>query len=67
MDLSIDKNFHWYKIPLAMHDSYAEGNMENISQTIPINISNKPDIIENVFIGVDCSLEEIETYATLFK
>lgn len=49
-----------------MKNTYAKGNMVNISQSIPINISNKPNIIENVFIGVDFSPEEIETYTTLF-
>ena len=41
--------------------------MENISQTIPINISNNPSIIKNVFIGVDCSPKEIKTYISFFK
>lgn len=54
MDLAIDKNFHWYKSPPTMHDAYAEGNMANISQTIPINISNNPIIVENVFIRANC-------------
>lgn len=50
-----------------MHDACVEGNMANISQTIPINILSKPDIIENVFIRVDCSPEEIKIYISLFK
>jgi hypothetical protein len=37
--------------PLETHDIYVEGNMENISETIPINISKTPDVVENVFIG----------------
>jgi hypothetical protein len=41
--------------------------MDNISETIPINISKTHGIIENVFIGTDCSLEEIYTYTSLFK
>jgi hypothetical protein len=45
--------------PLVKHGVYVEGNMENISETIPINISNDPNIIENVFIGAECSPEEI--------
>ena len=40
-----------------MLDAYVEGSMANISQTIPINISSKPDNIENVFNEVDCTLE----------
>lgn len=50
-----------------MHDAFAKGNMFNISQTILANISGKPEIIENVFIGEDCMNEEIHIYTTLFK
>ena len=50
-----------------MHATYDEGNMANISETIPINISSKPRVIENVFIKVDCTLDEINIYTTLFK
>jgi hypothetical protein len=44
---------------LASHVVYVEGNMETIAETIPINISRTPSIVENFFIGVDCSPEEI--------
>lgn len=67
MDLATDKNFHWHKSPLAMHNAYVEGNMANISETIPINIYINHDVVENVFIGVDCIPKEIETYISLFK
>jgi hypothetical protein len=53
--------------PLATHEVYAEGNMENITKTIPINISRTPGIVENVFVGVDCSPGEIQIYTDLFK
>jgi hypothetical protein len=53
--------------PLATHVVYAEGNMETITETIPINISRTPGIMENVFIGADCSPEEIQIYTDLFK
>jgi hypothetical protein len=53
--------------PLEKHDVYAEGNMANISETILINISKTPGIVENVFIGADCSPEEIYMYTSLFK
>jgi hypothetical protein len=36
--------------------------MVTIAKTIPINISRNPDIMENVFIGADCSPEEIQIY-----
>jgi hypothetical protein len=53
--------------PLVFHAIYAEGNMETIVETIPINISRTPNIMENVFIGFECSLEEIQIYMDLFK
>ena len=46
---------------------FAEGNMENISTTIPINISINPDVVENIHISANCSLEEIAIYTSLFK
>jgi hypothetical protein len=52
---------------LATQDIYAEGNMETIAETIPINISRNPGIMENVFIRADCSPEEIQIYTDLFK
>jgi hypothetical protein len=53
--------------PLDTHEVYAEGNMETIVETIPINISRAPGIVENVFVGPDYSLEEIQIYRDLFK
>jgi hypothetical protein len=46
--------------PLAMHEIYTEGNMESIATMIPIDISKTPGVVENVFVGADFSLEEIE-------
>jgi hypothetical protein len=45
--------------PLAMHEVYAEGNMATIAETIPINISRTPGVVDNVFVGAYCSPEEI--------
>ena len=53
--------------PLPREGIFAEGNMINISATIPINISANPNIVENVHIGANCSLEEIVIYTALFK
>ena len=53
--------------PLPREGVFAEGNMENISATIPINISVNPDVMENIYIGANCSLEEIAIYTALFK
>jgi hypothetical protein len=50
-----------------MHKVYTEGNMTTIAKMIPIDISRTPGIVENVFVGVDCSLEEIRIYKDLFK
>jgi hypothetical protein len=52
---------------LATHTLYAEGNMETIAETIPIDIYRTPGVVENVFIGVDFSPEEIQIYTNLFK
>jgi hypothetical protein len=53
--------------PLATHVVYAKGNMETITKTIPINISRTLGIVENVFVGADCSPEEIQIHTDLFK
>ena len=53
--------------PLAPTKVYAKGNMAVISPTIPVNISRDPNIIENVFIGAECSCEEVQIYIELFK
>ena len=53
--------------PLSSPGPMADGNMENISPTIPINISRDPRKIENVYIGAECSHAEIQEYTELFK
>jgi hypothetical protein len=53
--------------PLSMHVIYDEGNMECIAETIPIDIYRTLDIVENIFNGADCSLEDIHIYTKLFK
>jgi len=52
---------------LVKNDFYAKGNMVNILETIPINNSITLDVVENVFIGVDSSQDEIHQYMMLFK
>jgi hypothetical protein len=42
-------------VPLCMHGIYAEGNMENISPTIMIDISRIHGKIKNVYIAANCS------------
>jgi hypothetical protein len=51
----------------STRDVFVEGNLSNISPTVPIDISVKPGIVENVHIGASCSPEEIVTYTSLFK
>ena len=38
-------------VPLSSTGSMADGNMANISSTMPINISHNPGTVENVYIG----------------
>ena len=54
-------------VPLSSPGQMAEGNMANLSPTIPINISCDPGKVENVYIGVGCSPNEINEYTKLFK
>ena len=54
-------------IPLSSPGQMDYGNMENLSPTIPINILCDPGKVENVYIGEDCSHDEIKEYTTLFK
>jgi hypothetical protein len=44
-----------------------EGNLSNISPTIPLDISIKPGVVENVHIGASCSTDEVATYRSLFQ
>ena len=53
--------------PFPREGIFAKGNMENNSSTIPINISAKPNIVENVHISAKCSPEEIAIYIALFN
>lgn len=39
----------------------------NISRTVPIDISVKPEIIENIHIGASCTENELQTYKSLFQ
>jgi hypothetical protein len=52
---------------LSTHTVYAKGNMETIIEMIPIDISKTHGIMENVFVRVDISPEEIQIYTNLFK
>jgi hypothetical protein len=54
-------------VPLDTHGIYVEGNMENISPTIMIDISCIPGKIESMYVSADCSPEETHIYTDLFK
>ena len=45
----------------------SEGNLCNVTQTIPIDISMKHGVVEHIHIGQNCSTSEIEIYMPLFK
>ena len=53
--------------PLPREGIFSKGNMENISAMIPINIFTNPNVVENVHISANCSLEDIVIYTDLFK
>ena len=52
--------------PLPKEGMFVEGNMEKISTTIPINISVNPDVMENIYVGANCSPKEIAISTSLF-
>ena len=54
-------------VPLGSPRKYVEGNMANLSPTIPINIYRIPDKVENMYIGADCSPDEVREYTDIFK
>ena len=53
--------------PILLQDIDYEGNLCNITQMNPIDISAKPDVIEHVHVGKNCSKDESEAYKALFK
>lgn len=60
-------NFHKILNPLAPTHIFVEANMASISETISVNISKNPNVIENVLIRANCSPKEIKIYTNLFK
>ena len=53
--------------PILLQDTDAKGNLCNITQMNPIDISAKPDFIEHVHVGHNYSADESEAYKALFK
>ena len=54
-------------VPFSSPGQMVDGNMANLSPTIPINISRNFGKVENVYIWADCSPDEIKEYTELFK
>jgi len=52
---------------VLVHEFLLEGNMGNITATMPLDISIKPGIVENIHIWVSCSPNEIRVYTQLFE
>jgi hypothetical protein len=46
---------------------FYKGKLSNISPTIPLDISIKPRVVENVHIRASCSHDEVVTYKSLFQ
>ena len=53
--------------PILLQDTNSEGNLCNITQTNPIDISDKPDVIEHAHVGQNYSVDDSEAYKELFK
>ena len=53
--------------PILLQHTDSKGNLCNITQTNPIDISSKPSTIEQVHVGQKCLAEESEAYMALFK
>ena len=52
--------------PISITNSDSEINL-GISTTVPIDISVKLGIVENIHIGASCTIEKINTYKSLFQ
>ena len=63
----LSENIDSPMVLLSSPGQMADGNMGNLSPTIPINIYRDPRKVENVYIGASCSPDEIKEYTKLFK
>ena len=55
------------QIPLLLQEKNSEGNLCNITKTTSIAILVKPETIEHIHVGQNCSSEETEIFRALFK
>ena len=65
LELTISEEFDWFKSPFLTQPIFVQGNLSNISTTIPINISSNPKVTENIKIGVDCSPQANSLFLSL--
>jgi hypothetical protein len=56
----------YFKNPIPAPKDFKEGNAENISHTIKVDISIKRVVTECILLGAVCSSEEALAYKTLF-
>jgi hypothetical protein len=54
-------------VPESTHNVLYKGNLSNISPNVPLDISIKPRVVENVHIDASCSSDEVCTYKALFE
>jgi hypothetical protein len=54
-------------VPEPIDNVLYEGNLGNISPTIPLDILIKPGVVENVHIGASCFAAEVQIYKSLFQ
>jgi hypothetical protein len=54
-------------VPESTHDVLYKGNLSKIVPIIPLDISIKPGVMENVHIGASCSTDEVYTYKAIFQ
>ena len=59
--------FNVLQSPILLQNIYFEGNLCNITQMNPIDISANPDTIEHIHVGKNCSADESNAYKEIFK
>ena len=55
------------QILVLLQDKDSKGNLCNITKTTSIDISFKPETLEHVHVGPNCSIEKTKSYRALFK
>ena len=59
LELTMRKKYDWFRNPFSTKPVFVEGNLSNVSATMPINISSNPNVTEILLIGADFSPDEI--------